>query len=79
MNRFQLGTLPFQPQGEASLTKRKLEVLRLVAQGLSKPSIAKVLGISQNTVKRHVNNIFNKLGVNDRAQAAVWAARQGLV
>ncbi|BEQ14129.1 helix-turn-helix transcriptional regulator [Desulfoferula mesophila] len=79
MNRFQLGELPFQPQGDASLTKRELEVLRLVAQGLSKPSIAKVLGISQNTVKRHVGNIFNKLGVNDRAQAAVWAARQGLV
>jgi DNA-binding NarL/FixJ family response regulator len=79
MNRFQLGELPFQPQGAAPLTKRELEVLRLTAQGLSKPRIAKVLGISQNTVKRHVVNIFNKLGVNDRAQAAVWAARQGLV
>ncbi|MBU1273774.1 MAG: LuxR C-terminal-related transcriptional regulator [Proteobacteria bacterium] len=79
MNRFQLDELPFQPAGGSPLTKRELEVLRLTAQGLSKPRIAHVLGISQNTVKRHVVNIFNKLGVNDRAQAAVWAARQGLV
>ncbi|MBU1154347.1 MAG: LuxR C-terminal-related transcriptional regulator [Proteobacteria bacterium] len=79
MNRFQLGEMPFQPQGKIPLTRRELEVLRLTAQGLSKPRIAHVLGISQNTVKRHVVNIFNKLGVNDRAQAAVWAARQGLV
>ena len=79
MNRFQLGEMPFQPQSGTPLTKRELEVLRLTAQGFSKPRIAHVLGISQNTVKRHVVNIFNKLGVNDRAQAAVWAARQGLV
>jgi len=79
MNRLQLGEMPFQPEGKIPLTRRELEVLRLTAQGLSKPRIAHVLGISQNTVKRHVVNIFNKLGVNDRAQAAVWAARQGLV
>jgi len=79
MNRFQLGEMPFQPEGASPLTRRELEVLRLTAQGLSKPRIAHMLGISQNTVKRHVVNIFNKLGVNDRAQAAVWAARQGLV
>lgn len=79
MNRFQLDELPFQPAGGSPLTKRELEVLRLTAQGLSKPRIAHVLGISPNTVKRHVVNIFNKLGVNDRAQAAVWATRQGLI
>lgn len=79
MNRFQLGEMPFQPQGGNPLTRRELEVLRLTAQGLSKPRIGQVLGISPNTVKRHVVNIFNKLGVNDRAQAAVWAARRGLV
>ncbi len=78
MNRVQLEDMPFQPSG-GPLTKRELEVLRLTAQGLSKPRVAKVLGISLNTVKRHVVNIFNKLGVNDRAQAAVWAARQGLI
>lgn len=77
LNRLQVDQLPFQPA--AALTRRELEVLRLLAQGLSKPRIAVLLGISANTVKRHVTNIFNKLGVNDRAQAAVWAARQGLV
>ncbi len=62
-----------------ALTMRELEVLRLVSQGLSKPHIAEVLNLSPHTVKRHVDNIFDKLGVNDRTQAAVWAARQGLV
>jgi DNA-binding CsgD family transcriptional regulator len=61
------------------LTGRELEVIRLIAQGQLKPVIAKTLGISINTVKAHVTHIFNKLGVNDRAQAAVWAARHGLV
>jgi DNA-binding CsgD family transcriptional regulator len=79
MNRLQLDQMPFQPQGGPGLTRRELEVLRLLAQGLSKPTMAEVLGISPNTVKRHVVNIFNKLGVNDRAQAAVWAARRNLV
>jgi DNA-binding CsgD family transcriptional regulator len=70
--------LPFQPSGPA-LSPRELEVLRLMSQGLAKRQIADVLGISLNTVKRHVSNIFNKLAVNDRAQAAVWAARNHLV
>ena len=79
LTRLQLGELPFQPLAQQALTGREMEVLRLLAQGLPKPQIGGVLGISPNTVKRHVTNIFNKLGVNDRAQAAVWAARQGLV
>lgn len=79
MNRLQLDQMPFQPRGGPGLTRRELEVLRLMAQGLTKPAMGEVLGISHNTVKRHVVNIFNKLGVNDRAQAAVWAARQNLI
>ncbi|KMY67223.1 hypothetical protein AAU61_10080 [Desulfocarbo indianensis] len=78
LSRLQLEHLPFQP-GAPGLSPRELEVLRMVAQGLVKRQIAEVLGISLNTVKRHVSNIFNKLGVNDRAQAAVWAARHNLV
>jgi DNA-binding CsgD family transcriptional regulator len=78
MSRIQLEHLPFQPSGPA-LSPRELEVLRLMSQGLAKRQIAEVLGISLNTVKRHVSNIFNKLAVNDRAQAAVWAARNNLV
>ncbi len=78
MSRIQLEHLPFQPSGPA-LSPRELEVLRLMSQGLAKRQIADVLGISLNTVKRHVSNIFNKLAVNDRAQAAVWAAHNNLV
>jgi len=79
LNRSQMGQPPLESGGGRGLTRRELEVLRLMAQGLSKPQVARVLAISPNTVKRHAVNIFNKLGVNDRAQAAVWAARQGLI
>lgn len=61
------------------LTKREEEVLKLVATGLSNREIAGVLFISEGTVKTHVEHIIGKLGVSDRVQAAVWAARQGLV
>ena len=60
------------------LTGRELEVLRLVAQGATNAEIADLLAISPHTVKSHVIHIFNKLGVSDRTQAAVWAARNGL-
>jgi DNA-binding CsgD family transcriptional regulator len=78
MSQLQLDGMPFQPSASNALSGRELEVLRLLAQGLSKPQIGNALGISENTVKRHVSNIFDKLGVNDRTQAALWAARQGL-
>lgn len=74
-----VGELPFQASLQEPLSARELEVLRLAAQGLSNPRIASQLGISPNTVKRHLAHIFDKLLVNDRAQAAVWAAHQGLV
>ena len=63
----------------APLTGRELEVLRLVAQGATNAEIADLLEISPHTVKSHVIHIFNKLGVSDRTQAAVWAARHRLV
>lgn len=63
---------------EAGLTSREEQVLRCVAQGMTNKEIAALLGISHHTVKSHVINIFNKLGVNDRAQAAANAARMGL-
>ena len=79
VGRLQLGELPFQPSREDPLSPRELEVLRLAAGGLSNPRIALLLGISPNTVKRHMAHVFDKLMVNDRAQAAVWAARRGLI
>lgn len=61
------------------LTERELEVLRLLANGMSNPEIAKALAISQHTVKSHVTHIYDKLGVNDRAQAAVWASFHNVI
>lgn len=60
------------------LTEREIEVLRLVATGLSNRDIGAVLFIAESTVKTHVEHIISKLGVSDRVQAAVWAARNSL-
>jgi ATP/maltotriose-dependent transcriptional regulator MalT len=61
------------------LTPREVEVLRLVAQGLSNPAIAERLVLSEHTVHRHLANILRKLGLSSRAAAAAWGARHGLV
>jgi len=61
------------------LTDREQEVLRLLATGIPNRDIASVLFIAESTVKTHVEHIIGKLGVSDRVQAAVWAARHGLV
>lgn len=61
------------------LTPRELEVLQLLAQGLSNKAIAYQLGISEHTVKFHVNAIMNKLGAQSRTEAAVRATRMGLI
>jgi two-component system, NarL family, nitrate/nitrite response regulator NarL len=68
------------PQVQAEpLTPRELEVLQLLAQGLSNRRIAEALGISEHTAKFHVNSIVGKLGAQTRTDAAVRAARLGLV
>jgi two-component system nitrate/nitrite response regulator NarL len=58
---------------------RELEILRLIAAGLASPEIADRLAIRPSTVKTHVQNVFEKLGVNDRAAAVAEAMRRGLV
>jgi LuxR family maltose regulon positive regulatory protein len=63
----------------APLTPRELEVVRLVAQGLSNPEIAERLVLSEHTVHRHLANVLAKLGLSSRAAAAAWAARRGLI
>jgi len=65
---------PFQP-----LSKREMEVLAQLTQGLSNKEIAGGLGISHQTVKNHVTAILRKLGVEDRTQAAIYALRRGWV
>jgi DNA-binding NarL/FixJ family response regulator len=68
-----------QPAALAELTPRELEVLRLVARGLSNADIARRLVLGDATVKTHVARIFQKLDVHDRAQAVVLAYESGLV
>jgi len=65
--------------GDPGLTERELEVLRLVGQGASNRDIAASLFISEKTAKNHLTHIFEKLGVSDRTQAALYAVRAGLV
>ena len=65
---------------EASqLSPRETEVLVLLAGGLINKQIAQRLGISEKTVKAHLVNVFQRIGVADRTQAALWAERRGLL
>jgi NarL family two-component system response regulator LiaR len=61
------------------LTDREIEVLRLVARGLSNQEIAEMLVLSPATVRTHVGNILGKLGLSNRTQAALYALREGLI
>ncbi len=63
----------------AGLTKREIEVLRLLVEGYSDKEIGEALFISHRTAMTHVLNILNKLGVNSRTAAAAWALRHGVV
>jgi NarL family two-component system response regulator LiaR len=67
------------PPAFAELTQRELDVLRLLAEGHSNAEIAEKLVLSEKTVKGHVSNIFSKLHMADRTQAAVFAWQQGLM
>lgn len=62
-----------------TLTEREAEVLRLLAQGLSNPQIARKLSISRKTVEHHLTHIYNKIGVSCRTAAGVHAVQQGFV
>ncbi len=64
---------------DAPLTLRESEVLKQVTLGATNRQIAESLGISYETVKEHVQHVLEKVGVDDRTQAAVWAVRRGLV
>ena len=79
------GSVPPQDDKQASLleelqilTEREREVLGWIAHGLSNRQIAKKMVISEKTVKTHVSNLLNKLDLEDRTRAAIWALKHGL-
>ena len=63
----------------SSLTNRELEVLIQVANGMFNKEIATNLNISERTVKNHISNIFKKIDVSDRTQAAVFAIKNNII
>ena len=74
-----VGAKLVQRMSNPELSERELEVLRLMAQGMSNLEIGTALSIGESTVKSHVNRILSKLGVNDRTQAVIVAVRRGIV
>jgi DNA-binding NarL/FixJ family response regulator len=83
LDRFDAATALEPPSGPVpgtgELTAREIEVLTLIANGLSNTEIADRLVVGESTVKTHVNRIFAKLALRDRAQAVAYAYRTGLV
>jgi DNA-binding NarL/FixJ family response regulator len=72
------GTTPVPRTNPDGLTAREIEVLALMADGLSNPEIATRLYIGQTTVKTHINNAFAKIGVRNRTEAVRYAHQHGL-
>ncbi len=74
-----LGDLPSHPEHKISeLTEREEDILRLLAQGASNQEIADSLGVSEKTVRNRLSEIFSKLRLNNRTQAALYALREGI-
>jgi len=74
-----LGTESPPPDSTRSLTPRERQVLQLVTKGMTNKEIGAQLHIAENTVKNHLRNILEKLHLHNRAQAAAYAVREGLV
>ncbi|HWI42884.1 MAG TPA: response regulator transcription factor [Nocardioides sp.] len=80
IDEFKVMSTPDRSPGPAlKLTDRELEVLRLVAKGLSNRDVARELAISENTVKNHVRNMLEKLQLHSRMEAVMYAVRAKLV
>jgi two-component system NarL family response regulator len=65
--------------GTEDLTRREFDVLEQIVNGMSNKEIATALGVSEATVKTHINSLLGKLGVTDRTQAATAAIQRGIV
>jgi DNA-binding NarL/FixJ family response regulator len=63
----------------ANLTARELEILKILTKGLTNKQIGSALGISDNTVRNHINKIIEKLEVSDRTEASTTAIQRGIV
>ncbi|MDF5738630.1 MULTISPECIES: response regulator transcription factor [unclassified Nostoc] len=74
-----VGAKLVQRMSNPELSERELDVLRLMAQGMSNLEISTSLSIGESTVKSHVNRILSKLGVSDRTQAVIIAVKRGIV
>jgi DNA-binding NarL/FixJ family response regulator len=66
-------------ESPGGLTRRELEILRLVAEGHSNSQLARMLWVTEQTVKFHLSNIYRKLGVSNRTEASRWAQLNGLL
>jgi two-component system NarL family response regulator len=75
----EVGAKLLQRMSHPGLSERELDVLRLMAQGMSNQGIGTALSIGESTVKSHVNRILSKLGVSDRTQAVIAAIKHGIV
>ncbi|MBZ5544261.1 MAG: response regulator transcription factor [Acidobacteriia bacterium] len=72
-------TQPSQPQNRFGLTARETEIISFITQGCMNRDIANSLSITEETVKRHLTNIFNKVGMSNRLELALFAIEHGLV
>ena len=70
---------PVADLADIPLTRREIEILRLVADGRSNAELARVLWVTEQTVKFHLTNIYRKLGVGNRTEASRWAQLHGLL
>jgi two-component system, NarL family, response regulator len=75
----EVGAKLVQRMSNPELSERELDVLRLMAQGMSNQGIGTALNVGESTVKSHVNRILSKLGVSDRTQAVIVAIKRGIV
>jgi two-component system, NarL family, response regulator len=75
----EVGAKLVQRMSNPELSERELDVLRLIAQGMSNQGIGTSLNVGESTVKSHVNRILSKLGVSDRTQAVIVAIKRGIV